>query len=129
MQARDMMSRDVLTVQEKAALSEAASLIVRHRISGLPVLDDSDRLVGIITERDLILRHWTVRHVEDVMTRDVITVSESAPVSEISALLIENSIKRVIVVDGSRVAGVVSRVDVIRAEFAQETDHSESERA
>ncbi len=129
MQARDMMSRDILTVQEKAALSEAASLIVRHRISGLPVLDEADRLVGIITERDLILRHWTVRLVEDVMTRDVITVSESAPVSEISTLLIENNIKRVIVMNGSHVAGVVSRVDVIRAEFAQETDHSESERA
>ena len=122
MQAREIMTQKVLTVREKAHFSEAAHLLVRHRVSGLPVVDAEERLVGIITPSDLMLRHWAVNLVEDLMTRPVITIEGSMHLSEIAKLLIDHNIKRVVVVDGERVIGIVSRADVIRAEFAEEAD-------
>ncbi len=122
MQARETMSRDVVSVRADTPVQEAVRMLVQHRISGLPVVDAQDRLVGIITEHDLMLRHWSVRLVEDVMTRQVITARESTPIAEISALLMHHSIKRVVIVHDERVVGIVSRVDVIRAQFAEETD-------
>jgi CBS domain-containing protein len=121
MQARDIMSSNVVTVREDTLLAEAALQLTQHDISGLPVVNAEGALVGIFTERDVMLAHDLIRNVVDIMTRDVITVEESTSLTEITDILLEHRIKRVPVVRGDRLVGMVSRSDVIRGRLAQET--------
>jgi len=115
--ARDVMTRKVYTTSPRTSVQEVAQLLYRERISGVPVIDDqSNQLVGMVTEADVI------RHIErddlrvsEIMTCQLVTVEEDTPVSEIAALLTQRRIKRVPVVQGGRVVGIVSRADIVQA--------------
>jgi CBS domain-containing protein len=142
MKARDVMVWPVITAKLSASVREVAELLVKYRISAVPVVDERDRLVGIVSEGDLLHRAeadteqrpswWLLtlmstealasdyvkaraRRVEDVMTRDVITVPPSTPVHEIATLLEKNAIKRVPVIENDRLVGIVSRANLIQA--------------
>ncbi len=121
MQAENIMSVDVITVREDTPISEAAHLLVEHQVSGLPVVDSERAVRGIITERDVLLRHELIRCVGDIMTPDVITIEELTPLADIAQVLLEHGIKRVPVVSGNRLVGIVSRTDVIRGQLPLET--------
>ena len=121
MQAEDIMSVDVITVREDTPISEAAHLLVEHQVSGLPVVNSEHAVKGIITERDVLLRHELIEYVGDIMTSSVITVEASTSLSDIGQLLLEHGIKRVPVMRGERLVGVVSRTDVIRGQLAEDT--------
>lgn len=140
MQAEEIMTFGVVSIHPDAPIEEAARLMLHHRISGLPVIDDSGKLVGLVTERDLLPRHdatagrdqprWLellldaggaagsrppeLAHVRDVMTHPPITVTESTPVQEIVALMERHNVKRVPVVTNGKVTGIVSRADMLR---------------
>jgi CBS domain-containing protein len=143
MRARDIMTRTVHTVGRHTPVRDVIGILLEHRISGVPVVDDG-RVVGIVTEGDLILRERAHRQrggmaylfqqlfedhakladeyrkahgilAEDVMTRDVVTIRPGTPVEEIANLLAEKHIKRVPVVDRDRLVGIVSRADVLKA--------------
>jgi CBS domain-containing protein len=148
LRAADVMTRAVLSVPPDASLREAVETMLRHGVSGLLVVDSENRLAGIITEGDLLHRSelgtarqrpWWLRlvssdvqakdfvlahgrYVRDVMTQDVLSVADSAPVSEVVALMEEKHIKRVPVLRDGRVAGIVSRADLLRALLAAEQD-------
>ena len=88
--------------------------------SGMPVVDTDGSVLGIVTEPDLL--RWLRRgeplettHVEDIMTRDVITVDVLTPVDEVIRILDVEHIQRVPVVEEGRIVGVVSRPDIVRA--------------
>ncbi len=142
MKAADLMTRYVLTVAPGTALVDAARLMLEHKVSGLPVTDSSHRLVGVITESDLLRRveigtdsnainwfarlfslgaqadayvHTHARKVGDVMTRDPVSVEQATPISEVVALMEAKKIKRVPVLADGRLVGVVSRADLLRA--------------
>ena len=137
MKAKDVMTVDVITVRPETSVDRLAQLMLGQRVSGVPVLDDDDRLVGMVTEGDLMRRSelrvsplasWMSmekrardyakghgREARDVMTSDVITIGEEMPVGEIAALLEEAGIKRVPVMRGSQLVGIVSRADLLRA--------------
>jgi CBS domain-containing protein len=143
MQATDIMNRSVITIRPDAPILEAIDLMLTRRISGLPVVDQSGQLAGILTEGDLLRRSDTAtqRHhswwwtwlygpgaqaaeyvrthaskVADLMTPRVLTVEEHAPLEEIVELMEHRRIKRVAVVDKAGVlVGVVSRSDLLRA--------------
>jgi CBS domain-containing protein len=85
----------------------------------MPVVDSEDTVVGIITERDVLLRHELIPFVSDVMTPNVITVEESTPLIDIADILLAHSIKRVPVLREGRVVGIVSRSDVIRGQLSE----------
>jgi CBS domain-containing protein len=121
MQARDIMSRKLVTVREDTPLNDAARLMVDRQVSGLPVVNDAGELLGIMTERDLLLRHEAIRLVRDVMVRHVITAEESATYMDLVEILLQHNIKRVPIVRGGRLVGVVSRTDLIRGQLALET--------
>jgi CBS domain-containing protein len=141
MQARDVMSTPVISVTEDASVADVARLLLRHGISGVPVLGADGRLLGIVSEGDLVRRvesgterepSWWLRlfgdteervrdyakthgrRVTDVMTREVTTVREDASLAEIAALLERHRIKRVPVVRGNEVVGIVSRANLLQ---------------
>ena len=131
MKARDVMTSPVIAVGPQATIKEAARLLADHRISGLPVVDRDGDLVGIVTEADLIRLESTpesprrtsalpLRYgrppslVAHVMTPDPVVVSEEADIGHIADLLLRTGFRRVPVVRGRRVVGVVSRHDLVR---------------
>jgi len=142
MRAFDVMVRDVITVHPDTDVAEAVGLLSKHDVSALPVVDPSNRLLGIISEADLIHRveidtekqrpwwmeavtgpstlaqDFTKSHgkkIGEVMTRDVVSSTEETPLSEIAALFERKRIKRVPIVRDGKLVGVVSRSNLIQA--------------
>ncbi len=114
--ARDIMTRKVATIHPEASAQEAAQLLYQNRISGAPVVDADGKLIGVITEADIISKvNREGLCVADIMSHDVIIVSEETPVNEIAALLTERKIKRVPVVEDAKLVGIVSRADIVHA--------------
>lgn len=111
--ARDIMSRDLVAILPAATFRELVELLARHRISGVPVVDEGGRLVGVATEADVLARSGAT--VADIMTRQVLTVTEDTPIEDVGRLLARERIRRVPVVRGEKVLGIVSREDVVRA--------------
>jgi CBS domain-containing protein len=142
MRARDIMTVTVRTVGPKTPAAEVAKLLVQNRISAVPVVSDAGKLVGIVSEGDLIRRaeigteprrSWWLELLtdpdrlaaeyvkshgvtaEEIMTRDVVTAKEDTPVSEIAALLDARRIKRVPITRRGKVVGIVSRANLLEA--------------
>ncbi|HZU71104.1 MAG TPA: CBS domain-containing protein [Ktedonobacteraceae bacterium] len=114
--ARDIMTRKVCTIQPEASAQEAAQLLYSHRISGAPVVDADGKLIGIITEADIISKvNRDGLRVGDIMSHELLVVNEETPVSEIAMLLTERKIKRVPVVENGKLVGIVSRADIVHA--------------
>lgn len=141
MRAADIMSPDVATVTDTTAIEAAIQIMLDKHVSGLPVLDGTGALVGILTEGDLLRRvelgtapshgHWldilfspsrgandyveaNSRVVADVMTREVRTVDANAPLAEIVAIIRDKHVKRVPVLSHGQLTGIVSRCDLLR---------------
>jgi CBS domain-containing protein len=114
--ASDIMTRKVATIRPEASAQEAAQLLDEKRISGAPVVDADSKIIGIITEADIISKvNRDGLRVADIMSHNVITIGEETPVSEIAALLTERKIKRVPVVCEGKLVGIVSRADIVHA--------------
>lgn len=112
MQARDIMTHEVISIAPNASIRQAARLLSDYNISGAPVLTDDGRMVGIVTEADLISKEGQT--VAEIMTPRVISVDEQTPVDAIAQVLTSNRIKRVPVLRGERVVGIVSRANIVR---------------
>ena len=150
MKASDVMTRRVITVSRDASILEAARLMLQKRISGLPVVDDKGRLIGIVTEGDFLRRAETAterkrsqwlefligpgrladeyvhshgRKVEEVMTPDPRTVTEDTPLEAVVHVMERNHIKRLPVVSGDQLVGIISRANLLHglASLARET--------
>jgi CBS domain-containing protein len=111
--ARDIMSPDPVTLGPDISVHEAAQTLAENRISGAPVCGTDGSIAGIVSEYDLIAR--TGATVREVMTRDVVSVPESATIDRVRALLVTQRLKRVPVVDShGRLVGLISRADLVR---------------
>jgi CBS-domain-containing membrane protein len=142
MKAADVMVSNVITVDVNATIGDTAALLLNNHISGAPVVDEKGGLVGIVSEGDLMRRpeigttrrhswwlelistEWASaneyikshsRKVADVMTRDVITAKPDTPLGEVAALLERKRIKRVPIVEGAKLVGLVSRANILQA--------------
>jgi CBS domain-containing protein len=143
MRAKDIMTTRVVSVRPETSVKEVTANLLAHRISAVPVIDRDDRLVGIISEGDLLRRveigtagrqrswwlslfisdaeladEFTKSHgytAADIMTRDVVTVGEETSLSDIAEVLESRHIKRVPVVRLGRVVGIVSRANLVQA--------------
>src|SRR5438067_10090074 len=104
------MSREVLKISESATVAELTSILTRHRITGMPVLDNKGRLVGVVSEFDVIDRKG--KNVADIMSREPITIGSDAPIGEAARLFVSHRIRRVPVLDGEKMVGIVSRADI-----------------
>ena len=142
MKARDVMVSPVITVSPHASVKQVAKTFLERHISAVPVVDEKGKLVGIISEGDLLHRaeagterqhpwwlrafigpdtlaaEYTKAHarkVADAMTRKVVTASPETPLHEVAALLEKNAIKRVPIVENGQLVGLVSRANLIQA--------------
>jgi CBS domain-containing protein len=142
MKAADVMTRRVVSVSPETSVAEAVRLMLQDDISGLPVVDEHGRLAGIVTEGDFLRRaetdterrrqrwltfllgpgrlaqeyvHTHGRKVAEVMTPDVVSVTEYTPLREIVRLMEGRRIKRVPVTRDGKLVGIVSRANLLRA--------------
>ena len=114
--ASEVMSRNLVVVHENDRAIDAALLLAERKISGLPVVGDEMVLVGIITEKDvlkLLIEVDPDKRVGDYMTKNVKSFDESKSIVDICAHFFLNDIKRVPIVSGDKLVGIVSRRDVI----------------
>ncbi|WP_241215202.1 CBS domain-containing protein [Thermobaculum terrenum] len=107
------MTTPVVTVTADMSIRDLAKILTEKGISGAPVVDDSGRVVGIVSEADVIAKNGFT--VADVMQSQVISASEDTPVEVICSLMTNNKINRVPVLSGDRLVGIVTRADIVRA--------------
>jgi CBS-domain-containing membrane protein len=142
--ARDIMTREVVTIQEDASVEALAKLLEEHRIGGAPVLDRNGALVGVVTQSDLVQRsrdlelppalnildihlfletpsHFKKRlekllggRVKDVMTENPHSVAPDTPVNEIARLMSSQGVHTLPVLEGGKLVGIVGKLDLIR---------------
>lgn len=136
MQAKDVMTTDVITVDPESDVTEVAKTFLDHRISAAPVMDQDGVVIGVVSEGDLMRRMrsahrrswWLLlvadptaqfvrergTRVRDIMSPEVISVGTETSLSHVAQILEANNIKRVPVVEGERLVGLVSRADILR---------------
>lgn len=145
LKVRDIMTKDVVTVTEETTVMELAGIFAQKHISSLPVIDQDGVLIGIVTETDLVeqdknlhiptvisifdwviylesdkkfekeLKKMTGRTVGDIYSADVVTVSPDSSIADVADLLSSKKINALPVVEGNKLAGIVSRIDLIRS--------------
>ena len=143
--AKDIMTRDVVTVTPGTSLQELASLLVKNQISGVPVVEANDVLYGIVTENDLIsqnkrlhiptvvsfldaaiylesskkfaeeVKRVTATTAGDICARKVITIAEDTPLTDIATIMSEKKVHILPVVKAGRIVGIIGKRDVVRA--------------
>jgi CBS domain-containing protein len=153
MQARDVMTTNVITVSPETTVQEVAQTLLERGISAVPVVDKSGKLLGIVSEGDLMRRaesgterkhSWWLDmvsstedqareyvkthgvHAKDVMTANLVTVDENATLEDIATVLEKHHIKRVPVVKDGRIAGIVSRANLLRGLIAKQQQSAAS---
>ncbi len=142
--ASDIMTTEVITVKKNTNLKDLARILYDHQINGVPVVDDEGSLIGIICESDLIRRdkklhiptvvaifdavlylerpksfekevqRLNATTVEDLYTKEVVTVDEKAPIDEIATIMTEKKIYTIPVMDGDRLVGIIGKADLVR---------------
>jgi CBS domain-containing protein len=138
---RDVMTRPVLSVRPETPLKEVASILVEHRISGLPVVDATGRVLGVVSEGDLLMKGHDpdavhhrplarifgeseetrqllakaeARTAGDAMTAPAITIDASKPVNVAATMMVERKVNRLPVTEDDRLVGIVTRADVVK---------------
>lgn len=144
MLAKDIMTKDVITIKPDTSVEKAAKLLIDQKISGMPVVDAEQRVIGIISEGDFIfqqkrvnppaflnlfdgilqigrqrffdeLKKMAANTVEDLMTKEVSTVNPETEIAEIATLMIDKNINRLPVVDEKgKILGIITRHDIIK---------------
>jgi predicted transcriptional regulator len=110
------MTTEVVSVRPDTSIPKAVDLFELHRVSGLPVVDGQNRLLGLITEYDLLQSISTLQlggKVADFMTTGVTTVTEDVPLVELARIFISTQVRRLPVVADGKLVGIISRRDLI----------------
>lgn len=145
LKAKDIMTVDVIVVKPDETLEQVANILLENGISGLPVVDDEENIVGMISEGDLVfqnrklsppamvdilgaiitvgsqeqyfqeLKKTLATNVVQLMATDIISVGPNQPLEDIATLMIEKQVNRIPVVEGKRLLGIITRQDLIRA--------------
>jgi CBS domain-containing protein len=145
MLAKDIMTKDVITVGPNEKVEKAAKILLENKISGIPVVDEDNHVLGVITEKDLMIKaselkvpfyltlfdsiiflenpirfnndikKYTASDVKEAMTDKVYTVEEDTPVTEVVAIMQKRRVNRVPVLRHGKLIGIISRNDILKA--------------
>jgi len=149
LKAKDIMTRDVITVEEDTTVEALGRLFIEKRISGAPVLDKNGNLSGIVTENDLVrkntrlhiptvlrifdaiiplgsadrvedeIRKISASTVGEICTRSVLTVSPEASIQDVSSIMFEKGSHVIPVLDAGKIVGIIGKIDIIRGMFGE----------
>jgi len=149
LKAKDIMTKEVISVKPETTIEELARLLMKQQISGVPVVDDKGKIVGIVTENDLIsknsrlhiptilrlfdayiplgtskmesdIRKMAASTVEDICTKEIITVDEEASVEYIATIMTEKRIHILPVVREGKLVGIIGKKDMIKGIAAEQ---------
>ena len=142
--AKDIMTREVITISPETEIAQAAQLLLTNRINGVPVVNDTGELVGILCQSDLIIQQKNIpipslftlldgfipltsskkidrevekiaaTKVEDAMTANPVTVNPDTGIEKVAAFMVEKNYHTLPVVDGGKLVGIVGKEDVLR---------------
>ncbi len=142
--AKDIMTTDVMTVKKDTPISELSRLFIEHKINGIPVVDDDNKVIGMVTQGDLIeqnkslhiptvitlfdavlflesekkfeadVKKLTGTKVEDIYSAKVITVTQNTELTEIASIMAENDVHTLPVVENGKLVGIIGKLDLIR---------------
>lgn len=138
MRVSDLMTSEVIAVKPTMSLREAAAILVDKRISGVPVVDATNGVIGVLSEADIVVKAggqvernrllgWLLESdfapadkisaetVRDAMTAPAVTISPKRPVHEAARLMVAETVNRLPVVDKGKLVGIVTRADIVRA--------------
>jgi CBS-domain-containing membrane protein len=144
LKAKDIMTKDVITIRDEATVEELARLLMEHRISGVPVVNDENKIEGIVTENDLIrknkrlhiptvirlfdaylmvgsksmekeIKNMAATTVDEICTREVVSIKEETSLDEIATIMAEQHTHLLPVLSDGAVVGIVGKADVVRS--------------
>ncbi len=144
LKAKDIMTEDVITVKPEATVEELARLLIEHKISGTPVVDDANHLVGVVTENDLIkknkrlhiptvirlfdayflldsgkveedIKKMVAATVDEICNKAIVSLTEETTLEEIATIMSEKNIHLLPVLRDGRVVGIIGKADVVKA--------------
>jgi CBS domain-containing protein len=113
MMAKDIMTKEIVTVDLSTSVKGLAKVLTQQQISGAPVIDKKGQVVGVVSEGDIVAKRG--KQVKDIMTKKVIAINEETPLEEIASLMATHKIKRLPVMRGKELVGIVSRADIVGA--------------
>ncbi len=142
--AKDIMTKEVITIKPDATVKELAKLLIEHKISGVPVVDEDGNIAGIVTENDLIsqnkrlhiptvlrlfdayfvlgsgkveeeIKRMTASLVDGICTKEVVSINEETTLQEIATIMSEKNIHLIPVLKDRSVVGIVGKADIVRA--------------
>ncbi len=111
--ARQIMTKEIITVTPGMSVKSLANTLIKNQISGAPVTGKDGKIIGIVSEADIVANKG--KDVKALMSKKIISVVEDTPVEEIAQLMTTHKIKRVPVMRGGAVVGIVSRADIVGA--------------
>lgn len=111
--AKDIMTRDIITVTPTMTVKNLAMTLIKNQISGAPVSAKNGKIVGVVSEADIVAKRG--KDVKAIMSKKIISVKEETPVEQIAQLMTTHKIKRLPVMRDDKVVGIVSRADIVSA--------------
>jgi CBS-domain-containing membrane protein len=141
---KDIMTENVITIRPEATVEELARLLIEHRISGVPVVDSENNLLGVVTEKDLInqnkrlhiptvirlfdayfvlgtgkteeeIKKMVATTVNEIYIKEVVSVNEENTLQEVATIMSEKSVHTLPVVRDRRVVGIIGKADIVKA--------------
>lgn len=131
--AKDIMQTDLITITEQTSIHDAINILAEKKITGLPVVDQAGSLIGIVSEKDILVMAYReitdtcdeamkTRRVTDVMTSEVVSFRPDDNLADICQCFMNNPFRRVpITGDGGKLVGLISRKDIVSFAFKKET--------